>query len=153
MIIGYNIVKPVELGELTKITVQTNFGVEATGVLNWLKLYGSTTSQFEFRTNPDTGLKTDIFETEIVLKQHIDEYLPMYGQKVQVNYPGIPRMCNRCYLVGHMRRDCNNKKQDWVAHIANLIDNGRVKKELIGSWKNAVARWKNANSKPEENHE
>lgn len=147
-IIGYNATKPVELGELTKVTVKTNFGVEATGVLNWLRLYGTPTSQFEFKTNPNTGLKTDIFETEIVLKQHIDEYLPMYGQKVQVFYPGIPRQCNRCYLIGHLRRDCNNKKRDWVAHIVGLIEDGGLKKELVGSWKNAINRWKNANSSP-----
>ncbi len=149
-IIGHGTVKPVELGELTKITVKTNFGVEATGVLNWLKLFGTPTSQFDFKINPNTGLRTDIFETEIVLKSHVDEYLPMYGQKAQVFYPGIPRMCNRCYNVGHLRRDCNNKQLDWIVHVIDLVENHGIKTELIGSWKNAIARWKNANSTPNE---
>lgn len=148
-IVGFGASKPAEIGELTKVTVKTNFGVEATGILNWLNLYGTVASQWDFKVNPNTGLRTDVFETEIVLKKHIDEYLPMYGQKVQVFYPGIPRMCNRCYSVGHLRRDCNNKKVDWIAHIAGLIEQNGIKKELIGSWKNAIARWENANSNPD----
>ena len=149
-IIGYDSVKPAELGELTKVTVKTNFGVESTGVLNWLKLYGTVASQHEFRTNESTGLKTDIFETEIVLRKHIEEYLPMYGQKTQVHYSGIPRMCNHCYTTGHLRRDCNNKKKDWIVYVIELIEDGGIKKEYVGSWKNAIARWRNANSNPEE---
>ncbi len=149
-IIGHGAIKPVEIGELTKITVKTNFGVESTGVLNWLKLYGTVTSQHDFRTNENTGLKTDIFETEIVLRRHIEEYLPMYGQKAQVNYPGIPRMCNRCYTTGHLRRDCNNKKKDWIVYVIELIEDANIQKELVGSWKAAISRWRNANSNPEE---
>lgn len=148
-IIGYGAQKPAEIGELTRITVKTNFGVEASGVLNWLDLYGTVTSNNDFVTNKATGLKTDVFSTEIVLKKHVQEYLPMYGQKVQVSYPGIPRMCNRCYMVGHLRRDCNNKKKDWIVYVNELLEDGSIRKELIGSWKNAIAKWKNANSNPE----
>lgn len=149
-VLGFGFTKPAEIGELTKITVKTNFGVEPAGILAWLKLYGTVAPQHEFKINQNTGLRTDVFETEIVLKKHVEEYLPMYGQKVQVHYPGIPRMCNRCYLVGHLRRECNNKKRDWVAYIVDLIEEGGIKKELVGSWKNAINRWKNANSNPDD---
>jgi hypothetical protein len=144
-IIGY-LGKPAELGELTTVTVRTNLAVEAVGVLNWLKLYGHVTSH-DFEVNKETGLKSDKFVAEIVLRRHIEEYLPMYGQKVQVFYPGIPRMCNRCYMTGHLRRECNNLKKDWVVYINDLLEGG-VKRDLIGSWHNAVIRWKNANSNP-----
>lgn len=151
-VIGFGSTKPAEIGELTKISVKTNFGVEPAGILAWLKLYGTVASQHDFKTNLSTGLKTDIFETEIVLKKHVEEYLPMYGQKVQVYYPGIPRMCNRCYRAGHLRRDCNNKKRDWIVYVISLIEGG-VQRELVGSWKNAISRWENANSNPEERDE
>jgi len=148
-ILGYGNVKPAEIGDLTRVTVKTNFGVEPIGVLNWLKLYGTIASNSgNFVDNPSTGLKTDVFEVEIVLKKHINEYLPMYGQKVQVNYPGIPRMCNRCYLVGHLRRECNNKKRDWIEYVVNLIENDGIKSDFVGTWKNAISRWRNANSDP-----
>jgi hypothetical protein len=109
-----------------------------------LKLYGSVTSNHhDFITNPTTGLKTDMFKAEIVLRKHIEEYLPMYGQKAQVYYPGIPRMCNRCYRTSHLRREYNNQKKDWLAYVVELIEGG-VKKELIGNWRGAVAKWLNA---------
>ncbi len=144
-VLGFNVQKPAQLGEVTRVTVRTNLGVEANGVLNWLRLYGTLTSHnHDFSTNPSTGVKTGNFVAEVVLRRHIEEFLPMYGQKAQVSYPGIPRMCNRCYKVGHLRRDCNNIKKDWVQYIVELLDSG-LKKELIGSWKNAVTRWRNAN--------
>jgi len=85
-IIGYNSVKPAELGETTKITVKTNFGVEASGVLHWLSLYGTVAPLCNFITNPSTGLKTDVFQANIILNKHVEEYLPMYGQKAVVHW-------------------------------------------------------------------
>jgi hypothetical protein len=144
-ILGYDAIKPAELGELTKVTVKTNFGVEGTGVLAWLTLYGIPTANHGFLINPKSGLASDVYEAEIILKSHIEEFLPMYGQKVTVNYPGIPRMCNRCYLVGHMRRDCNNLKKEWVQFIIELVEGG-VHPELIGNWSAAIKRYNNANA-------
>jgi hypothetical protein len=145
-ILGYDAQRAVQLGELTKVRVKTNFGIEAAGVLSWLKLYGTvTTSKHDFKVNPQTGLKTDVFEAEIVLKRHIDEYLPMFGQKAIVQYPGIPQMCNRCYTSGHLRRECNNIKKDWIVYVIELTERLNLNKDLIGSWRNAIARWKNAN--------
>jgi hypothetical protein len=144
-ILGFGASKAAEIGDLVKVLVRTNFLVEPSGVLNWLKLYGVPTStKGGFQTNATTGLKNDVFEVELILKHHIPEYLPMYGQKVQVFYPGIPRTCNRCFKVGHLRRDCQNIKKDWVQYIVELLDGG-LNLELIGSWKNAVKRWKDAN--------
>jgi hypothetical protein len=145
-ILGYDALKPAQLGELTKVTVKTNFGVEPSGVLAWLSLYGTVTSHHDFKTNPSSGLKTDIFEAEIILKKHIEEYLPMFGQKTLVHYPGIERMCNRCYTSGHLRRDCNNVKRDWIVYVIGLVEDGGIKDELIGTWSKAVARWKKANA-------
>jgi hypothetical protein len=148
-ILGYDAVKPAEIGDLVRVTVKTNLGVESTGVVTWLRLYGSLTSKQNFIPHPTTGLNTDTFEAEIILKRHIEEFLPMYGQKVVVNYPGIPRMCNRCYLTGHMRRECNNKKREWIQYIIDLLDAG-LSIELIGTWKAAVSRFKKANANPED---
>lgn len=144
-ILGFGSQKPAEIGELIKVSVKTNFGVEAAGVLNWLKLYGTiSSSDHNFANVNNTTLRSDLFVAEIVLKKHIEEYLPMYGQKVQVNYPGIPRMCNRCYVAGHLRRECNNPKREWLAYVSELVESG-INTELIGSWKSAIKRWQDAN--------
>jgi hypothetical protein len=147
-ILGYGIAKPAQIGELTNVTVKTNFRVDSSGVINWLKLYGVVQPKHEFLENPNTGLKSDILNVEVLLKRHIEEYLPMYGQKVQVNYPGIPRTCNRCYRTGHLRRDCNNKKREWVVFIIDLLEEGNIRKDMIGSWSNAITRHLNANANP-----
>lgn len=149
--IGYGAQKPAEIGDTVKVTAKTNFGVEAAGVLAWLKLYGTPTSNFGFLDQPNNpGFKTDIFEAELILKQHIEEYLPIYGQKVQISYPGMPKQCNRCYLVGHLRRECCNKRKDWIAYVTDLISNNdAITEEMVGSWKNAINRWKNSNANAE----
>jgi hypothetical protein len=145
-ILGF--IQAAQLGELVTVSVKTGFGVEASGVVNWLKLYGSVTPRQEFAPAVlnNLQLKSDTFQAEVVLRRHIEEYLPMYGQKVQVYYPGIPRQCNRCYGVGHMRRDCNNIKKDWIIYVKEFVENG-VEVELIGTWQKAIERWQNANKR------
>jgi hypothetical protein len=108
-------------------------------------------STFGYASNPDhklTAYKTDIFEVEVLLRKHIEEYLPIYGQKATISYPGIPKQCNRCYVVGHLRRECRNKKQEWIAYVVNLVEsNELIKIEMVGSWQNAINRWKTAGSR------
>ncbi len=138
--------KPAEIGDTTRVTVKTNFGVEAAGVLAWLKLYGTVVNYTGFAENPcNPGLKSDVFVAEVTIRRHIPEYLPMYGQKTLVGYPGIPRLCNRCFVSGHLRRDCNNLKKDWIEFVNNLVEENGIKIDMVGSWKGAIARWKNAN--------
>jgi DNA (cytosine-5)-methyltransferase 1 len=67
------------------------------------------------------------------------------GQKVTVGYPGIAKVCNRCYLSGHLRRDCNNQKRDWVVFIIDLVESLELNPQLVGTWKNAIQRWRDAN--------
>ncbi len=142
-ILGYGASKPCEVGDLAKVTIRTNW-VQPSGVLKWLRIFGTVSGKCDYQTNETTGLKTDVFEAEVLLKEHINEYLPMYGQKAQVFYPGMPRVCNRCYTSGHLRRDCQNKKKDWVCYIIELLDGG-LDPDLVGSWSKAVSRWRAAN--------
>jgi len=143
--LGFNSQKPVEIGQKAIITVKTNFGVEADGVTNWLQLYGTVYSQ-SFVKNETTGLMTDIIEAEMVLKAHIPEYLPIYGQKCLVNYPGIPKLCNKCYTFDHFRRECRNKEREWIEYVIQLTTDQKISHELKGTWKNAIQRWEKANA-------
>jgi len=149
-IIGFNSKKAVELGQKVNIQVRTNFGVEVEGVVNWIKLYGLVHNA-DFIKNPETGLMTEIVRVEVVLKEHVPEYLPMYGQKCQVMYPGIPRLCNNCYTFDHYRRDCNNRSRDWIEYVIQLTKDQRISHEYIGTWKRAIQRWENANAEKAQN--
>lgn len=137
-----NYKKVAEIGQLTKITVRTNFSVEPPGIINWLQKYGTVSSKYNFATNKSTGLYTDEFETEIVLQRHIPEFLPMYGQKTTVEYPGIPKACNKCYRTGHLKRDCTNVAREWIKYVVDLIEEDNIPIEFVGSWINAIKKYK-----------
>jgi len=143
-ILGY--VKIATLGQPTLIEISTNFGVEPPGILNWLQRYGVTSSKYSFKKN-DAGFYTDVFVIEVTLHRHVPEFLPMYGQKVVINYPGIPKVCVKCYRSGHMKRACNNPQRLWIDFISDLVEEENVPADYIGSWGKAIENHKNANIK------
>ncbi len=134
-IINFSSVKPAEIGKLTRVTVRTNeFSVDPQEILPWLLKFGSVSTVGDFEKN-SLGLRTDVFETEILLQKHIPEYLPIAGRKLQVYYPGIPKACNNCFEVGHLKRNCKaKKKRDWVERVAELRASGDFEEELFGGW-------------------
>jgi hypothetical protein len=132
--IGYLTVKPAEIGQFTRITVKTNdFTIEPQQIVAWLSKFGSVNAVHDYEKN-SVGLRTDVLETEILLRRHIPEYLPIAGRKAQVSYPGIPKACNNCYTVGHMKRNCKSKKRDWIHRVAELRKSGEFEDELFGGW-------------------
>ena len=133
-LIGYSSVKPAELGQLTRITVKTNdFAVEPEQILDWLAKFGSVSSNHDYERNT-VGVRTDVLETEIVLRKHIPEYLPIAGRKVVVAYPGIPKVCNNCYQTGHMKRACKAKRVEWIDKVQELRGTGDFPDEMFGGW-------------------
>ncbi len=132
--LGYNNVKLAEIGQLTRITVCTNdFSVEPDQVISWLMKFGSVSANFDYEKN-SLGIRTDVLETEIVLRKHIPEYLPIGGRKIVVSYPGIPKVCNNCYLTGHMKRSCKAKRVEWVEKVKELRDSKDFEDDLFGGW-------------------
>jgi hypothetical protein len=133
--VGFSNVKPAELGQLTRVTAKTNeFVVDQADILNWLSKFGSVnTSNFDYERN-SLGIRTDVLEVEILLKKHIPEYLPVNGRKVLINYPGIPKGCNNCYAVGHLKRNCRETKKDWIERVREMRDSGEYEDELFGGW-------------------
>jgi hypothetical protein len=132
--VGYSNIKPVEIGQVTRVTVKTNdFSVTPSQIRAWLSKFGTVSPIFDFERN-SVGVRTDIFETEIKLAKHIPEYLPIAGRKVLVSYPGIPKACNNCYETGHLKRNCKQKKRDWLDRVRELKDSGDFEDELFGGW-------------------
>lgn len=150
-ILGYNSKKPIELGKKETIRVKTNFGVEPEGVVKWLSIYG-TVHKHEYVINP-SGLRSDELAVEITLAKHVPEYLPMYGQKCLIIYPGIPKLCNKCYTFDHLSKECKNKPRVWIEYVMQLISDLSLSTDLIGTWKNAIERWKAANADNEDAEE
>ena len=133
-IIGYDNAKPVELGQVTRITARTNdFTVTPDEINAWLSKYGVVAKTYDYMRN-SLGLRSDIFETEIRLARHIPEFLPIAGRKVQISYPGIPKACNNCFGTGHMKRNCKSKKVEWITRVAELRKTGEFVDSMFGGW-------------------
>jgi hypothetical protein len=138
--VNYDAVKPAELGQLTRITVKTNgFSVPAPQILQWLGKYGSVSANHEYEKN-SVGLRTDVLETEIVLREHVPEFLPISGRKLLVSYPGIPKTCNHCYQTGHLKRDCKNKRLSWVDRVREMRASGKFTDDMFGGWVAIIER-------------
>jgi len=133
--IGYSDIRPAELGQLVRVTVKTNeFSVQPEEIIPWLSKFGSVKSLgIEYERN-SLGIRSDVFETELLLRKHIPEFLPIAGRKLQVGYPGIPKACNNCYQLGHMKRNCKNKKKEWLERVGDLRQSGEFEDELFGGW-------------------
>ncbi len=58
----------------------------------------------------------------------------MFGKKIRVFYHGMPRQCNGCYQLGHMKWECTNDKLNWKAYVLQMRDSGKYEKHLFGSW-------------------
>jgi hypothetical protein len=133
-ILGYLSAKPAEIGQYTRVTVKTNdFAIEPLQILPWLAKFGSVSSNFDYEKN-SVGLRSDVFETELLLRKHIPEHLPIGGRKVLVHYPGIPKTCNNCYRVGHLKRNCRSTKRDWLERVAELRASGDFEDEMFEGW-------------------
>jgi len=127
-------VKPVELGNLTRITATTNdFTVLPGDILPWLACFGSVSKQYDYVKN-SLGIRTDIIETEIRIVKHVPEFLPVGGRKIQIEYPGIPKMCIKCYKTGHLRRNCRSAKVEWIDKVAEFRASGQFSDVMFGSW-------------------
>jgi len=78
---------------------------------------------------------TDDYEIDIKLRNHIPEILPMNGKRVNVSYPGQPKLCRNCLCQGHIAKECSDKdKADFLDYVARILKSGLFKEDLFGSW-------------------
>jgi hypothetical protein len=88
-IVSYGATKPAEIREIVKVTTRTNFGVKSSSVLNWLQLYGTITGQQgDFIVMKSNGMRSRHFWDRF-WRKHIHEFLPLYGQKLQVTLASL----------------------------------------------------------------
>jgi len=142
-IVGFNNPIPVEIGSFTRITASTcDFSVDPMEILPWLAKFGSVGTKYDYVRN-SVGVRTDVIETEIRIAKHVPEYLPVAGRKIQIGYPGIPRMCIKCFGTGHLKRSCRNKKVDRIDKVAEMRASGQFSDEMFGKWTSILYQNKN----------
>jgi hypothetical protein len=80
------------------------------------------------------GFNTPRYEVDLTLTEHPPEWMPMYGKKIHIFYPGMKTQCNACYGIGHMKRDCKEQRTGWMGYVARMKASGKFEDRMFGSW-------------------
>jgi hypothetical protein len=113
-------------------------------MLAWLSLYGDILSPIIedcFEDPEDKGEDgedgvnaTGTFSVKMRLKKEIPQLIPMLGKRVSIYYPGIRRLCSKCFEE-HSGKFCKKTKVKWIDYVINFIEtNKHVLEEAYGRW-------------------
>jgi len=81
------------LGQEVTITIQnTLFRFSEGEMVEWIRPFGEVIG-VPRSVMGEQGIETDDYEIDAKLKNHVPEILPMQGKRVQVSYPGQPKLC------------------------------------------------------------
>lgn len=58
----------------------------------------------------------------------------MWGKKPRIYYHGIPKTCNNCYNIGHLKVQCTSAPRTWWQYIESLKESGAIPESYFGSW-------------------
>lgn len=73
----------------------------------------------------------------------------MNGKRVNVTYPGQPKLCRNCLCQGHIAKDCSDAvKADFLDYVARLYKSGLFKEELFGSWIETLKKYHSDYNRP-----
>jgi len=140
-ILDFNLLPPAKLGTEVTVSVRHTHAEVSKGVIDqWLKLYGTLTSEsrfisssfffsllngvqsltlFRFELN-QIGFKTENYRVELKLNYHIPEFLPIGGKRARIFYHGIPSFCGKCHKVGHLKVDCRSQPATWLVKLTTF---------------------------------
>jgi len=124
------------LGDLIIVTVKrTGFALSEKQIYDWLKLYGTIEGELRHKYHPRLpSVKDDYAEVLMKLTKHIPSTLPAFGKKIQVLYRGQPVQCSKCYTLGHIRRNCTSKANNWLDYVKSLLDQNFIPEAFFGVW-------------------
>ena len=112
-------------------------------LLNFLAFYGEIKSEitedlFDDGSNPeleaDGTNRTGTYSVKIQIKKPIPQLLPILGRRVKIHYPGVQRLCTKCFGK-HPKQACQSPKVTWSDYVRLFIGrNPDITKQLFGKW-------------------
>ena len=98
-----NVPPPVDDGTRILRIIGCEFRLTESEILAWLSCFGEVINEITEEQFESEGLETDlppigngIYNVKIRLNKDIPNWLPMYGRKICVDYPGIKKQCSNC---------------------------------------------------------
>jgi len=105
----------------------------------WVSKFGQVKSKVTFPTAED-GIGTDEWVVDVKLNQHIPQVLPINGNRATVYYPGIPKLCKKCYRTDHTAPSCKNPV-DWLDYVATFVNTGLYDERMFGRWMDTLRKY------------
>ena len=106
----------------------SEYSVEELDLVRWLQKYGEILSAVCEKSHKDSDksypVGTGTYVVKMKLRRHIPQYLPIYGRKLRIYYPGIDRAFSNCYGM-HSRHRCRNEKVQWVSYGKDFISKNK----------------------------
>ena len=110
-------------------------------LLNFLAFFGVIKSEitedlFDDGSNPESeGDGTNrTYSVTIQIKKPIPQFVPILGRRVKIHYPGVQRLCNKCFGK-HQKQACQSPKISWPDYVRLFISrNPDITKQLFGRW-------------------
>ena len=139
----------------------TSLNIKEEEIKKWLSIYGELLTEIEeeeirFSDEDDSDgsevqLGTGKFSVKMKITTDIPQYLPMFGHKAKMYYRGIKKTCTNCYQGGHYRKDCQEKKVDWIDYVSAFINqNESIPEEMFGRWYKICLKRTQESAKPPE---
>jgi len=86
-------------------------------------------------TTDQQGIENDEIEADLLMTQKLPEILPIKGQRIRFYYPGINKLCLRCYKSGHAKWDYQQQfKTNWLEYVLKFYKADVVSDEMLGTW-------------------
>ncbi len=128
----------------------TDYQVTTDQILAWLSLYGDILSPIiedcfedpedEGEDGQDGVNATGTFSVKMRLKKEIPQLLPMLGKRVSIYYPGIRKLCSKCF-GDHSGKFCKKPKVKWIDYVTKFIEsNPHIPREAYGRWIEIIER-------------
>lgn len=128
------LVRTPKIGDTVVVTVlRTVSEVKADQIKSWLEHFGTLIDKHYYDQDSE-GNKTGNFHVKLQLKHYIPEFLPIFGLKARIYFPGMIKQCTKCYRIGHLQRACTKEKIQWIDFVERLLDTGIYPKSIFGSW-------------------
>lgn len=112
-----------------------HYEVSKEKLTEWLNKFGQLFGEFaEIMDRDDTSIGTGDLTCLMKITKPIPCFLPIAGKKIRVAYKDMQTICGNCFSIGHMVKDCKNRRRDWLDYVAFLRETGRFEDEMFGDW-------------------
>jgi hypothetical protein len=126
----------------------------------WLLKYGELINDFaeeKMAYEPDSSddedeevYKVPVHTGKYIVKMRIDrpipQILPIDGRRIKIYYKGIRKQCNNCFGMGHLKRDCKERRKEWAEYVSSMMESTGFESDLFGKWQVVVQDWRRKNS-------